>query len=261
MKKTQKAQRAKLSNARHPFRIFLSSSEKNNFVIDHSLSPAWIWWAHRETYWLPSRTCLSDSYLTSEKLSNYAHVGKLQWCNFPRKPKQPASQKTAQTFHSVQRFTRRPRAISRSEMVDRSQCVAKLHREQAVRRKTALCFCVCDNSSFTVSTNSLQASLPKTRACVYIRHIHRKTEKLPEHKGAKTNLQLSLNKSSPSNGGEIPLKEQNCFLRVSKQHRADSKLWKQLHRNSLRCCRSGISLTSGFDLLIYSHPQTFSDIY
>lgn len=38
VKKTQRAQRAALSNAQHPFRLFLSSSEKNNFIIDHSVS-------------------------------------------------------------------------------------------------------------------------------------------------------------------------------------------------------------------------------
>lgn len=35
---------------------------------------------------------------------------------------------------------------------------------------------VCDNSSFTVSTNNLQALLPITRMTVYICHIHRETK-------------------------------------------------------------------------------------
>lgn len=117
----------------------------------------------------------------------------------------------------MQCFMRCPHAIRHSELLDSSQFVTRTHTNAIAcpcsNTGSKLCGekqpSVCDNSSFTVSTNNLQASLPITRTGVYIQHIHRETKKAPRTWSAKTNPQLSLNKSSPCNGEEIPLKEHN----------------------------------------------------
>lgn len=99
-------------------------------------------------------------------------------------------------------------------MLDGSQFIARTHinafacrRRQAERRKTAPPF--CDNSSFTVSANNLQALSPSiTRTSVHICHTHRNKKKAPRTWSAKTNPQRCLNKSSARNGGKkSPLKK------------------------------------------------------
>lgn len=69
-------------------------------------------------------------------------------------------------------------------MLDRSQFVTRAHtNELRVNAGAQTTSCeeekqpsVCDNSSFTVSTNNLQALLPITGTRVYICHIHRETK-------------------------------------------------------------------------------------
>lgn len=113
-----------------------------------------------------------------------------------------------------------PHAIRPSEMLDGSQCVTRTHTNATACQRSSRDGklrgekqpSVCDNSSFTVSANNLQASLPITTTSVYIFHIHRETKKLPETWSAKTNPQPSLNKSSRCNGKEIPLKRAKQLL-------------------------------------------------
>lgn len=65
---------------------------------------------------------------------------------------------------------------------------------------------VCDNSSFTVSTNNLQAVLSAYPGPVFTFAIFMEKAKAPRTWSAKTNLQPGLNKSSPCNGADILLK-------------------------------------------------------
>lgn len=79
------------------------------------------------------------------------------------------------------------------------------HREQAVRRKNSPS--VCDNSSFTVNTNNLQASPPlhpRTRT-TFTFTIFIEKWKAPRPWSAKTNLAPSLYRSSPCNEERNPL--------------------------------------------------------